>query len=212
MRHRAVLSHHDLAHATARKAPFTRAGWIFEIKWDGFRVLASHEAGGNVRLLSQKGNDLTALFPEVAAAMRELPHIVLDGELVALDTEGRADLDRLRKRQLHPDAAATERAARGEPALLFAFDLLELEGRDTRKLALLKRKALLKKALGVSQRIRYVDHVGEEGKKFFEAAQKAGVEGIMAKRSDAPYIRGRSPNWIKIATKHDAKKKRTPAG
>ena len=65
-----MLTHRDLAHATARKAPFTRAGWIFEIKWQGFRVLASHEAGGTVRLLSQKGNDLTPLFPEVAAALR----------------------------------------------------------------------------------------------------------------------------------------------
>ena len=201
-----MLTHHDLAHATARKAPFTRAGWIFEIKWDGFRVLASHGEGGNVRLLSQKGNDLTPLFPEIAAALRELPHITLDGELVALDDDGRADFDRLRQRQLHAEAAAIERAAREAPALLFAFDLLELEGRDTRKLALLKRKAVLKKALAGSQRIRYVDHVGEEGKKFFEAAQKAGVEGIMAKRADAPYIRGRSPNWIKIATKHDARR------
>ena len=153
------------------------------------------------RLVSQKGNDLTPLFPEIAAAMRDLPHIVLDGELVGLDENGRADFERLRKRQLHPDVVAIERTAREEPALLYAFDLLELEGRDTRKLALLKRKAVLKKAIAGSERIRYVDHVGEEGKKFYEAAEKAGIEGIMAKRADAPYMRGRSPNWIKIRTK-----------
>jgi bifunctional non-homologous end joining protein LigD len=196
-----VITPRDLAHATERKKTFTRAGWIFEIKWDGFRALASHGAGDRVRLVSQRGHDLATLFPEIAAALGALPHLVLDGEIVLLDENGRADFDRLRSRQLHASPESIERASREHPALLFAFDLLELEGRDLRKLALLKRKKVLKKALEGSARIRYVDHVGEEGVKFFEAAEKAGVEGILAKRADAPYVRGRSPNWIKMKTR-----------
>jgi bifunctional non-homologous end joining protein LigD len=196
-----VITHHDLAHATERKKPFTRAGWIFEIKWDGFRVLAAHLEGGAVRLQSQRGNDLSALFPEIGVALRSLPHLVLDAELVLLDANGRPDLEGLRVRQLHTSPESVARASRETPAILFAFDLLELQGRDLRKLALLKRKKVLKKALEGSDRVRYVDHVGEEGVKFYDAAEKAGLEGILAKRADAPYMRGRSPNWIKIRTR-----------
>lgn len=195
-----VITPRDLAHATERQKPFTRAGWIFEIKWEGFRVLALRAGDGDVRLLSQRGHDLTLLFPEVVAALCALPHVVLDGELLVLDENGRADSERLRARLLHASPESIERASRQRPALLFAFDLLELEGRDLRKLSLLKRKKALKRALEGSERIRYVDHVGEEGVKFFEAAERAGVEGIVAKRADAPYVRGRSPNWIKIKT------------
>ena len=195
-----MITARDLAHASAMKAPFTRAGWIFEIKFDGFRILASHEEGGTMRLLTRKGNDLATIFPEVALAMRELPALVLDGELVILDADGRADFERLRRRQLLSRPEAIERAAREEPALFFAFDLLVIEGRDIRELGLLKRKALLKKAVQGSERVRYLDHVGEEGVKFFQAVEKLGIEGIMAKRADAPYLRGRSPNWVKIET------------
>lgn len=81
-----------------------------------------------------------------------------------------------------------------------AFDLLWLEGRDMRGLPLLKRKAALKKLLRGLEHIRYVDHIGEEGVRFFEQAEKLGLEGIVAKRADATYPRGRSPNWLKVKT------------
>ena len=84
-----------------------RAGWVFEIKYDGFRTLALH-IGGTVRLVSRKGTDMTASFPEVAAALRELPEVVLDGELIMLDAAGRPRFDRLRRRLAIRKPAAIE--------------------------------------------------------------------------------------------------------
>ena len=93
-------------------------------------------------------------------------------------------------------------AARSEPAAIFAFDLLILGGRDMRKLPLLKRKDALQKALGEPKRIRSVQHVGEMGQRLYDAACGLSLEGIVAKRADAPYTAGRSRDWIKIRTPH----------
>lgn len=95
---------------------------------------------------------------------------------------------------------AIEHAARAEPATLMAFDLLWLDGKDMRGMPLLKRKATLKKLLRGFERIRYVEHIGEEGVRFFEQTEKLGLEGIVAKRADAAYPHGRSPNWVKVKT------------
>ena len=132
---------------TSVKAPFTRAGWVFEIKYDGFRTLALHQ-GDDVVLVSRRGNDMTGCYPEVAASLRTLPHIIIDGELVILDSTGRPQFDRLRRRLALKRPGAVDLAARQEPATLMAFDLLMLEGKDLRALPLLKRKAALKKVLG----------------------------------------------------------------
>ena len=117
---------------TLAKAPFTRAGWVFEIKYDGFRTLAVHQ-GHDVVLVSRRGNDMTGCYPEVAASLRTLPKIVIDGELVILDSTGRPQFDRLRRRLALKRPSAVELAARQEPATLMAFDLLMLEGKDLRR-------------------------------------------------------------------------------
>ena len=132
-----------------------------KLKYDGFRTLAIHE-GEALRLLSRRGNNLISSFPEIERELRALPEAVIDGEVVMLDEQGRPQFERLRLRTvLRPDAI--ERAARQEPAAIFAFDLLALEGRDLRKLPLLKRKAALQKLLKGAKRICYTAHVGEEG-------------------------------------------------
>ena len=180
-------THRDLMLATSAEKPFDRPGWLFELKYDGFRVLAIHQ-GETRRVLSRRGNDLSGCFPEIVACLGALPELVLDGELVVLDERGKPQFERLRRRALLKKPTSVEQAAQSEPAAIFAFDLLVLRGRDMRKLALLKRKEALQKALGQSQRIRPVQHVGEMGKRLYDAACGLTLEGIVAKRADAPYM------------------------
>jgi len=129
--------------------------------------------------------------------------LVLDGELVVLDATGKPDFDRLCRRARTKKRLDVEHAARSDPAALFVFDLLVVGNRDVRKLPLLKRKELLQDALDGSQRVRAVQYVGEQGRRLFDAACQLQIEGIMAKKADAPYKTGRSRDWLKI---------RTPAG
>ena len=185
--------------ATSAEKPFDRAGWLFELKYDGFRVLALHQEE-RARVLSRRGNDLSDCFPEIIASLRALPDLVLDGELVVLDEHGKPQFERLRRRALLKKQSSVAQAVRTEPAALFAFDLLMLRGKDMRKLPLVKRKQALQKALAQSGRIRSVQHVGEMGQRLYEAACGLNLEGIVAKRADSLYIAGRSRDWIKIRT------------
>src|SRR5262249_7539324 len=109
--------------------PFSRAGWLFEVKYDGFRMLASKEDG---RPRLRRGTDVTARFPEVAAAVEALPgaDLVLDGEVVVLDEQGRPDFQRMQKRFVLRRAVDVAAAARALPASLFAFDLLAADDLD----------------------------------------------------------------------------------
>src|SRR4051812_5857933 len=91
------ITHRELMLATESKRAFDRAGWLFELKYDGFRVLAVHD-GERARILSRRGNDLSASFPEIVACLRMLPELVLDGELVVLDQEGKPQFERLSRR------------------------------------------------------------------------------------------------------------------
>jgi bifunctional non-homologous end joining protein LigD len=183
----------------AVKAPFTRQGWIFELKYDGFRVLAGKH-GENITLVSRRGTNLLPNYPELEACLHALPDLALDGELVLLDEQGRPQFERLtrRLRLKRPDLIA--RASISEPAAIFAFDLMGFKGKDLRRYPLLTRKAMLKSALEGSERIRYTQHIGEEGERLFKMAAELGVEGIVAKRADAAYPRGRTSDWVKIKT------------
>lgn len=187
--------------ATRAKKPFDRPGWLFELKYDGFRVLAIRR-GGETRLLSRRGNDLLPAFPEIAACLAELPDIVLDGELVVLDEAGRPQFEWVSRRARTRRPFSVSEAAGREPAVLFAFDILALRGKDVRKLPLMRRKEFVQDALRGSQRVRPVQYVGEQGERLYEAACGLKLEGIVAKRADAPYKAGRSKDWLKIRTPH----------
>ena len=193
------MDHRDLMLASSAAKPFERAGWIFELKYDGFRVLAMR-SGMEMRLLSRRGNDLARWFPEIVACVRELPNVVLDGELVVLDEKGKPEFERLSRRARTRNPISIEAATRSDPAAVFAFDLLSLRGKDVRGLPLLKRKELVADVLRNSQRIRPVQYVGEQGQRLYDAASALELEGIVAKRADAPYKAGRSKDWIKICT------------
>src|SRR5688572_30751596 len=119
-----------------------------------------------------------------------------------LDENGKPEFQQLRGRCAIRDAERIGRAAVSKPAAVFAFDVLQLRGKDLRALPLLKRKAALQKELRRTERIVYTQHVGESGEKLFQAADQLGLEGVIGKKADSPYRRGRTPNWVKIKTAH----------
>jgi bifunctional non-homologous end joining protein LigD len=183
---------------------FSREGWIFELKYDGWRVIAERGADGSARLFSRNRRDLTNLFPEVALAVRHLPlaEFVIDGEVTALDPAGRSSFGRLQQR-LQADPGAVARARVEQPVVMFAFDLLAAAGHDLRRLALVQRKELLARLVPRLGFVRFADHVEGDGQALFEAAGEHGMEGVIAKRADSPYQSGaRSKSWLKIKVPH----------
>ncbi len=191
----------DLVLATAEEKPFSREGWIFEIKYDGYRLLGERSAR-EAFLRSRKGHDLTATFPEVARAVRGLPYedLVLDGEVVVNGPDGMPSFSKLQRRGRILNKADALRASVELPAVYHVFDLLGIEGHDLRGLPLLARKEILRSILPSVGPIRYVDHLPEQGVLMYEHVQKMRLEGIVAKKADAPYRGGRSASWIKVRT------------
>ena len=187
--------------AEQRDQPFTAPGWLFELKLDGYRALAARD--GEPRLLSRNGNDLTACFPEVAQALKALPfgRLLLDGELVAVDADGRPSFQRLQQRAQLKRPLDIRHAAVENPVTFYAFDLLAFEGYDLRSLPLFQRKALLGKVVPSAGVIRFLDHFEQDGDILYQHVQKLKLEGILAKRADSQYKAGRTPLWLKIRTR-----------
>jgi bifunctional non-homologous end joining protein LigD len=187
--------------AESRDQPFSGAGWMFELKVDGYRVLGARD--GAARLFSRNRNDLSACFPEVVRALRALPldRLLLDGEVVALDEMGRPSFQRLQQRAQLRRPLDIRRATVDCPVTFFAFDLLALEDFDLRPLHLSARKALLRRVVPSAGVIRFLDHFEEDGEVLYQQVQKLGLEGIVAKRADSSYRAGRSANWLKIRTR-----------
>ncbi len=183
--------------------PFTRKNWIFELKYDGFRILAEKFADAQARLAYRSGRDATRIFPEITRAVIGLPFhsLLLDGEAVILDGAGKPDFQLLQRRAHRTRTIDLERAAVESPAVLFVFDLLAFEGYDLRPLPLSARKSILRRILsagGVGGPLRYVEEVPERGEDLFAAVSSLGLEGVVAKREDSPYKGGYSRHWLKF--------------
>ncbi|MGQ0561285.1 MAG: DNA ligase D [Gemmatimonadota bacterium] len=187
--------------AESRAQPFSRAGWVFELKYDGYRIVAGRD-GGDVVLLSRNQRALTSVFPEITKAVSALPydHFVIDGEVVVCDANGRPNFQRLQKRGMLRRAIDVRRAAAELPATLYVFDLLAFGNRDVRVLPLLERKRLLRQLTPARGVLQYADHIEERGEEFFRAAEALDVEGMVAKKADSRYRAGRSADWIKVRT------------
>src|SRR5229473_4043566 len=183
--------------ATLTDRPFSDPNWLFEIKWDGVRVLARIENGA-LTLRSRTGVDIAKRYPELASLPDALAarQAILDGEIVALDAQGHSDFERLQER-MHV-RAPNENLVAQIPVVYFVFDLLYCDGYDLRETPLLDRKQLLQRLLHTSERFRYSDHQLEHGKELFALAEQNGLEGIVAKRADSPYVSDRSPYWVKL--------------
>ena len=171
---------------TAEK-PFDDPAWLFELKYDGFRVLAERD-GGTPRLVYRRGSDATAPYPDVARAVAALPFgdLVLDGEVVVLDEESRPSFQRLQRRAQQRRTADVQRAALELPATYYAFDLLGFEGFDLRPLPLVERKRLLQAVLPRAGPVRFLDHIEERGEAFYAEVSRLKLEGLIAKRRTPP--------------------------
>jgi bifunctional non-homologous end joining protein LigD len=173
-----------------QKTPPAGDSWVHEAKLDGYRVQL-RVAQGKVTLKTRKGLDWTDKFRAIATAAAGLPDCIVDGELTVLDRKQNPSFSELQ-------SALAE--GHGEKLVYFAFDLLWASGRDLRSRALLERKELLKElldALPAAGPIRYVDHVTGNGAQVLASACKLGLEGLVSKRVDAPYISERTRSWIK---------------
>jgi bifunctional non-homologous end joining protein LigD len=176
--------------AVLTDAPFDDPAWVFESKWDGFRMVASIE-NGSVTLYSRNGKIISDSYRRVAQALEKVKaDAVLDGELVALDAHG------ISRFQLLQNALRAEATLR-----YYVFDLMFLDGQDLRGLPLLQRKDRLRRLLPAHPLLAFSEHRMEHGTRYFKEAQRRGLEGIMAKRATSPYLSGqRSADWLKIKT------------
>jgi bifunctional non-homologous end joining protein LigD len=169
-------------------SPPSGSGWVHEIKHDGFRLMAKRDAIG-VRLLTRNGQDWSARFPLIGGAVTALKarSCLLDGEAVACDDDGLSVFERLRRR------------VEDRHVFLYAFDLLELDGRDLRGEPLETRKAtlasLLRKAMAG---LKFNEHLTNDGDAVFRHACALGLEGIVSKRLGSRYTSGRSRDWLKM--------------
>ena len=170
--------------------PPSGAGWLHEIKFDGYRIqMRVHD--GEATLKTRKGLDWTAKYPAIARAAGKLPDAIIDGEICALDENGA------------PDFAALQAAlsdGKTDSLVYFAFDLLFERGEDLRALPLADRKTRLQQFLsdaGEDARLRFVEHFETGGEAVLRSACRLSLEGIVSKRADAPYVSGRTDTWAK---------------
>jgi bifunctional non-homologous end joining protein LigD len=170
---------------------FDNPEWLYEIKWDGFRIM-SHVDGTSVRLLTRNDQDYSEKYRSVADELLKVPvDCILDGEMVVVDDAGRSDF-----------GALQEYGSTGEGNLIYyVFDLPFAGGRDLTGLPLVRRKELLRKLVAGLTSTRFSDHVAGAGISLFTMARENQLEGIMAKRANSSYLPGRrSPNWLKMKT------------
>ncbi|HEY3974430.1 MAG TPA: non-homologous end-joining DNA ligase [Candidatus Sulfotelmatobacter sp.] len=183
--------------------PFDGPEWVFEIKWDGYRAIA-FITDGKVRLVSRNQNDLTPRYPE----LKDMAHLVkaktaiLDGEVVALDENGRASFSLIQQRTGFRPGGRRMGGNADVTVLYYAFDLLYLDGYDWRRVPLEKRKNKLESLLTTGDSVRYSDHHAQSGRALFKLAQHNGLEGIVAKKRECPYEERRSRDWLKIKIRH----------
>jgi bifunctional non-homologous end joining protein LigD len=185
--------------AESRDDAFTSDDWLFELKLDGYRLLAA-KRGNDVLLLTRNGLDYTDAFPEIARAVKALPHdaCILDGEVVVMDDQGKPSFARLQRRGRLKNRLEIGQASVELPATFFAFDLVAFEDFDLRGLPLVERRALLAEIVPKLGAVRGLDYIPREGELMFREVTKLGLEGIVAKRADSTYSARRSSNWLKI--------------
>jgi bifunctional non-homologous end joining protein LigD len=184
--------------ATAVTKPPDGAQWIYEIKWDGVRALCQLHKG-KLRIYSRRGNQVDRQYPE----MKVLPSAIqakdawLDGEICALDHEGRTQFNMIQPR-IGANASAVPRLIESTPVTLFLFDVLYLDGYDLRGSALEDRRKLLESVFTPADHIQLSKIFEADGEQMFEAARQMGLEGIVAKDRHSPYAGTRSKKWLKI--------------
>ncbi len=185
--------------ATLTNAIPSGTDWLYEVKWDGYRALCLL-AEGKITMLSRRGNNLNKQFAPVAEALQQCVKAetaIIDGEVVALDENGKPSFQHLQ----NFTGFGTKPALKGvapPPLNFFAFDLLYLNGYDLRKAALIDRRQLLASIVLPNETVRYSDHFAGKGEELLEAVRAQGLEGIIAKQAQSRYESRRSNAWLKI--------------
>ena len=179
-----------------------RKGWLYELKLDGFRIIAD-KRGEDAALFFRKQGSANAAYPEVVRAVRALApeHVVLDGEVVAFDDNGRPSFQRLQGRMLqNPKTRRNPFPWTDAPVIYVVFDILALGQYDLRPLPLGVRKGLLAELVRGKGAIRVLDHLADDGRPIYEFAKRERLEGMVAKRADSPYVSGprRTGDWVKV--------------
>jgi bifunctional non-homologous end joining protein LigD len=171
--------------ATLVRKPFHKPGWIYEEKYDGYRILAYKE-GDRVTLLSRNGNDRTATYASVARAVQKLRSrtLLLDGEVVAFDKK------HISRFQLLQEGSA--------PTAYAVFDCLYIDGRDLRQDPLETRRPAAESAIDKADGLMISHRLADNGREAFKTAKRKGYEGVVAKDLSSPYIEGRSSKWLKV--------------
>lgn len=176
--------------ASPAKKIFKDPNWIFEYKWDGYRML-SNIKNGKATIYSRNGISYNQKFKKIKDELEHIPHdCILDGEVVVLDDDGKINFQKLQKY----DSIKTKGRL-----VYYVFDLLHLNGNDTTGIPLTDRKSLLPKILEGLEDVLLSEHVEGMGPTLFKKAMDAGMEGVMAKKAESTYIPGyRTENWLKI--------------
>jgi bifunctional non-homologous end joining protein LigD len=186
------LTYEPMLATLADEVP-TGPGWLYEVKWDGYRALAQ-VVGGDATLTSRRGNALTSRFASVGKAIEaavRTPDCVLDGEICALDERGRSSFSAMQ--QGKPDT----------PIVYYAFDVLEVDGEPLLELPLTERRERLESLLDRRSKAVRMSETFEDGEALYEAAKSEGLEGIVAKRAESRYLPGkRTREWLKIKTRN----------
>ena len=176
--------------------PFHSNGWIYERKFDGIRCMAFVKAG-EIRLMSRNKKSMNHRFPELVNALgQQVPDFIIDGEIVAFDSE-KTSLRELQKNRI---GAISENSSKQLKLNIYCyiFDLIYVDGYDLSNLPLITRKSLLKKIIRFEDPLRYAEHDETDGIAFFWKAHEKGWEGIMAKKADSPYTSVNSEDWIQF--------------
>lgn len=176
--------------ATLVAKPFDKAGWVFEEKYDGDRILAYKE-GARVRLLSRNGKDRNERFSRIAATIAALPSrtLLLDGEVVAFDSKGVSRFQLLQRGQTEPVYAI--------------FDCLYRDGKDLRREPLSVRRAVMESSIGRCRILMAARRLSANGVEAFRTAKRLGDEGLVAKDDSSSYVEARSRNWLKVKARQE---------
>lgn len=182
--------------ATLTDEPFSDPEWVFERKLDGIRLLAFRRRG-SVRLLTRNRKRRDDAYPEIVEALEAMdgPDAVVDGEVIGLGGDS-SSFARLQGRMKIEDR--NQALSSGIAVAYYVFDIPWVDGQDVTSLPLRERKALLRETLTFRDPIRFTPHRNARGEAFLREACRKGWEGLIAKRADAPYIHGRSREWLKL--------------
>lgn len=187
--------------ATLVNKAFSNPEWLYETKWDGIRALCFIE-NGQARLVSRQEKEMGFRYPELLGIAHNIraEQAILDGEIITLNEKGLPSFQLLQARIGLEDSEDIQRLACLHPAIYYVFDIIYYNGFNLMACPLLDRKTLLKASVVENDTVRYSEHIFEHGEQFFHDAERLGIEGVIAKHKDSPYLQKRSNTWLKFKT------------